>query len=90
MFEKMNTFSFLSILGIYLNNSTDLKVMNVTTRTPTVTDVFVSGRNVGALRLAQRVGFQSLAPGLADNICRGHNFVMRVSPLISNLRPYSK
>ena len=28
-----------------------------TTQTPAVTDVLVSGRNVGALRLARRVGF---------------------------------
>ena len=34
-----------------------------TTRPPAVTDVFESGRNVGALRQARRVGFRCLAPG---------------------------
>ena len=34
-----------------------------TTRPPAVTDVFVSGRNVGALRPGRRVGFRSLVPG---------------------------
>ena len=35
----------------------------ITTHTPAVTDVFDSGRNVGALRPARHVGFRSLAPG---------------------------
>ena len=33
----------------------------ITTHTPAVPDVFVSGRNVGALRPARRVGFRCLA-----------------------------
>ena len=41
-----------------------------TTHTPAVPDVLVSGRNVGALRPGRRVGFRSLGPGLADDICR--------------------
>ena len=62
-----------------------------TTRTAAVTDVFDSGRNVGALRPGRRVGFRSLVPGPADDIFQGHIiFVMLVSSLISNLRPYSK
>ena len=44
---------------------------SVTTRLPAVPDVFDSGRNVGALRQGRRVGFRSLGPGLADDICRG-------------------
>ena len=62
-----------------------------TTRQPAVTDVFDSGRNVGALRPARRVGFRSVAPGLADDIfwcCI--NFVMLVLHLISNVAPNSK
>ena len=50
-----------------------------TTRTAAVPDVLVSGRNVGALRPGRRVGFRSLAPGIADDIfwcCI--NFVMLV------------
>ena len=50
-----------------------------TTRPPAVTDVFESGRNVGALRPGRRVRFRSLAPGIADDIfwcCI--NFVMLV------------
>ena len=39
-----------------------------TTNTPAVPDVLGSGRNVGALRPGRRVGFRSLAPGLADDI----------------------
>ena len=42
----------------------------VTTRTAAVMDVFDSGRNVGALRPARRLGFRSLAPRLADDISR--------------------
>ena len=41
-----------------------------TTRPPAVTDVFVSGRNVGALRPGRRVGFRSLGAGWADDILR--------------------
>ena len=41
-----------------------------TTRPPAVPDVFESGRNVGALRPARRVGFRSVAPGIADDISR--------------------
>ena len=37
--------------------------LSFTTRTPAVTDVFESGRNVGALCPARRVGFRSVAPG---------------------------
>ena len=62
-----------------------------TTRTAAVTDVLVSGRNDGALRPGRRVGFRSLAPGLADDIfwcCI--IFVMRAAPLISNVAPNSK
>ena len=63
-----------------------VSVLCFTTRTPAVPDVFDSGRNVGALRPVRRVGFRSLVPGIADDICRGHIiFVMLVSPLISNL-----
>ena len=35
----------------------------ITTRTAAVTDVFESGRNVGALCPVRRVGFRCLAPG---------------------------
>ena len=42
--------------------------LGFTIRTPAVPDVFGSGRNVGALRPGRRVGFRSLAPGLADDI----------------------
>ena len=62
-----------------------------TTRLPAVTDVFGSARNVGALRPGRRVGFRSLASGLADDIfwcCI--IFVMRAAPLIFNLAPNSK
>ena len=45
-----------------------------TTRTPAVPDVLVSGRNVGALRPVRRVGFRSVAPGLADDICWGTHY----------------
>ena len=51
----------------------------------------MSGRNVGALRPARRVGFRSLAPGLADDIPWGRIiFVVRAAPLISNVAPNSK
>ena len=56
-----------------------LYVYIFTTRPPAVPDVFDSGRNDGALRPARRVGFRSVAPGLADDIfwcCI--NFVMLV------------
>ena len=59
-----------------------------TTRTPAVTDVFDSGRNVGALRPGHRVGFRSLAPGLADDIFRGHNIFLM--PKLLKLGPNSK
>ena len=42
----------------------------ITTHSPVVTDVFGSGRNVGALRPARRVGFRCQSPGLADDISR--------------------
>ena len=62
-----------------------------TTRTPAVTDVFDSGRNVGALRPGRRVGFRSVALGLADDIYRGSIiFVVHAAPLISNVVPNSK
>ena len=62
-----------------------------TTRTAAVPDVFVSGCNVGALRPARRVGFRSLAPGLADDICGGHIiFLMRTVPKLLKLGPNSK
>ena len=43
-------------------------ISHFTTRTPAVTDVFDSGRNVGALRPGRRVGFRSLWRGPADGI----------------------
>ena len=46
-----------------------------TTRTAAVTDVLVSGRNVGALRPGRRVGFRCRA----DDICRGH--IIFVTPI---------
>ena len=62
-----------------------------TTRTPAVTDVFESGRNVGALRPARHVGFRLLAPGLADDISRGHIiFVKTTVPKLLKLGPNSK
>ena len=65
--------------------------MVFTTRTPAVTDVLGSGRNVGALRPARRVGFRSLAPGLADDISRGHIiFVMPTALKPLKLGPNSK
>ena len=39
------------------------KYLFFTTRPPAVPDVFDSGRNVGALRPARRVGFRSLGAG---------------------------
>ena len=45
-----------------------LDVHTVTTHSPTVPDVFDSGRNVGPLRPGRRVYFRSLAPGVADDI----------------------
>ena len=45
-----------------------MSVIYFTTRTPAVTDVFESGRNVGALRPGRCVGFRSLASGIADDI----------------------
>ena len=47
-----------------------MHVSMFTTRPPAVTDVFESGRNVGALRPGRRVGFRSLQPRLADDISR--------------------
>ena len=52
----------------YMYVCMDVCMYAFTTRTPTVTDVFVSGRNVGALRPGRRVPFRSLAPGIADDI----------------------
>ena len=58
---------------------------------PAVPDVFDPGRNVGALRPGRRVGFRSLAPGLADDISRGHNiFVTPTVPKLLQLGPNSK
>ena len=51
----------------------------ITTRPPAVPDVFGSGRNVGALRPGRRVGFRSLAPGIADDICR--ELIICVTPI---------
>ena len=66
-------------------------LLDITTRPPAVTDVFGSGRNVGALRPARRVGFRSMAPGIADGICRGHIiFVIPTVPKLSKLGPNSK
>ena len=48
--------------------------IGITTHSPAVTDVFESGRNVGALRPGRRVGFRCLVPGLADDICRRHYY----------------
>ena len=63
----------------------------ITTCTPAVPEVFGSGRNVGALCSARRVGFRSLASGLADDLSQGHIIcVMRAAPLISNGAPNSK
>ena len=62
-----------------------------TTHSPTVTDVLVSGRNVGALRPGRRVPFRSLAPGLADDISRGHIiFVTPTALKLLQLGPNSK
>ena len=58
----------------------------ITTRPPAVPDVFGSGRNVVALRPARRVPFRSLVPGMADDICRGHNiFLMPTVPKLLKL-----
>ena len=66
-------------------------VHGITTRPPAVTYVFGSGRNDRALRPGCRVGFRSVAPGLADDIYRGSIiFVVRAAPLISNVAPHSK
>ena len=63
----------------------------ITTRTPTVPDVLVSGRNVGALRPGRRVGFRSVAPGLADDIYREHIiFVTPTALKLLQLGPNSK
>ena len=63
----------------------------ITTRTPAVTDVFGSGRNVGALRPGRRVGFRSLAQGLADDIYWEHIiFVTPTALLLLQLGPNSK
>ena len=56
------------------HQSTHLVFTCFTTRTPAVTDVLRSGRNVGALRPGRRVGFRSLVPGLADDICWGTHY----------------
>ena len=75
--------------GHYEDGFTGIYVF--TTRPPAVTDVFDSGRNVGALRPGRHVGFRSLAMGLADDIfwcCI--IFVMLAAPLISNVAPNSK
>ena len=62
-----------------------------TTRPPAVPDVLVSGRNVGALRPARRVGFRSLVLGQADDICRGHIiFVTPTALKLLKLAPHSK
>ena len=62
-----------------------------TTRTPAVPDVFVSGRNVVALRPRRRVGFRSVPPGLADDICWGHIiFVMPTALILLKIGPNSK
>ena len=51
----------------------------------------MSGRNVGALRPERRVGFRSLAPGLADDISLGHiTFVMHTVLKLLQLGPNSK
>ena len=55
----------------------------ITTRTAAVPDVFDSGRNDGALRPGRRVGFRSLGPGLADDICRGP--IIFVTPIALEL-----
>ena len=71
------------------NAYTDVGIF--TTRTPAVTDVFVSGRNVGALRPARHVVSGDWGQGLADDISRGHNiFVMPTVPKLLKLGPNSK
>ena len=65
--------------------------LSFTTRTPTVPDVFDSGRNDGALRPGRRVPFRSLAPGIADDISRGHIiFVTATALKLLQLGPNSK
>ena len=62
-----------------------------TTRTAAVTDVFDSGRNVAALRPVRSVGFRSLVPGIADDICREHIiFVLATALKLLQLGPNSK
>ena len=61
-------------------------LLPLTTRTQASPDVFGSGRNVGALRPARRVGFRSLASGLADDII----FVMPTALKLLKLGPNSK
>ena len=62
-----------------------------TTRTPAVTDVFGSGRNVGALRPARHVGFRSPAPVAADDIPQEHIiFVMPTALKLLKLGPNSE
>ena len=67
--KKIMTFRFklkgLKIMIIILS----LSLVHIfTTCPPALPDVLGSGRNVGALRQARRVGFRSLAPGIADDI----------------------
>ena len=62
-----------------------------TTRTPAVTDVLGSGRNVGALRPGRRVGFRSLAPGGQTTFPKEHIiFVMTTALTLLKLGPHSK
>ena len=65
--------------------------MSVTTRPPAITGILGSGRNVGPLRPGRRVGFRSLAPGLADDIYRGPIiFVTPIALKLLKLGPNSK
>ena len=62
-----------------------------TTCLPAVTDVFESGRNVGALRPGHPVGFRSLVAGLADDISRGYIFFVTPPALkLLKIGPNSK
>ena len=63
---------FNRLVGIFFSFNTlphnSVGLTCFTTRTAAVTDVFDSGRNVGALRPGRCVGFRCRA----DDICRGH------------------
>ena len=77
---------------VYLPDQVEGWVIYIfTTRPPAVTDVFDSGRNVGALRPGRRVSFRSLALAIADDISRGHIIFLTPTALkLLQLGPNSK